>query len=95
MNEEQIKSQMLDNIMAAACRLTVSKKQAVKIVGGENRLSGLIKQGKLSFTQEGDGTTSKWKFNMADVFKYAHSCVDRKFINAMDAKPFVAQVFLF
>lgn len=95
MSEEQVKSQLLDNIMAAACRLSLSKKQAVKIVGGEKKLSDLIEQGKLSFTQNGEGATAKWKFNMADVLKHARCSVDRRFIDSVAAKPFTAQVFLF
>lgn len=96
MSEEQVKSQLLDNIMAAACRLSLSKKQAVKIVGGEKKLSDLIEQGKITFTQsDGTGPSAKWKFNMADVLKYARCSVDRKFIDSVAAKPFTAQVFLF
>lgn len=52
-------------------RLTLSKREAAAIVGGEERLNALHERRLIRIAKSGKGGNSRWACNMGDVIRYA------------------------
>lgn len=61
---------MLENILAAAEGLTLSKSEAVAIVGGNGTLRRLVAEGKIRAEKRTNAQNGKWWCNAADVFRH-------------------------
>ncbi len=59
---------LLSDILRSANRITFSKKEAARIVGGEKRLVSLIEDGLIRLTEQSKATA--WRLNASDVLRY-------------------------
>lgn len=58
---------LLQSILSRTTKLTFSKSEAIKIVGGEKRLLTLIANGKLDADKSSSAQNGKWRFNASQV----------------------------
>lgn len=59
---------LLNDIFIAANRITLSKKEAARVVGGEKHLDELIADGCIRMTDMSKATS--WRLNASDVFRH-------------------------
>lgn len=62
----------LASIYIAANKMSMSKTQAAKIVGGIRYLERLVKSGQIRMTQKVNQKGYKWYCNAYDVLRYAN-----------------------
>lgn len=67
MNECDVKSILLDNILSVLSDKTFSKDLSAEIVGGEAKLISLIESGKIAANKKSKSHNGKWYCNAAQV----------------------------
>ena len=65
-------------VLRAAERLRLTKRQAEVMVGGRRRLEKLVSEGKIEAVKKGERQTARWECNGADVIRYAKRVVSDK-----------------
>lgn len=71
MTRQEIENRMLGNIFRATSGMTVGKRTAARIVGGEKKLERLHVEGKIVCSGKGKGQSGKWRFDLASVLRYS------------------------
>lgn len=61
----------LQEILKAAERVTLSKNQAMTLVGGKRRLERLAAEGKISYVKTSTRKNGRWECNGSEVLRYA------------------------
>ena len=70
MNRQDIENRMLDNILSVTAGMTIGKRTAARIVGGEKRLQRLLTDGKVECAGKGKGQSGKWLFDLSSVLQH-------------------------
>lgn len=70
---QDLEQRMLTNILTATSGMTVGKRTASRIVGGEKKLERLLSEGKIGCAGRGKGQHGKWCFNLAEVLRYCRA----------------------
>lgn len=78
MNEDSIKSILLDNILSVFSDKTFSKDLSAEIVGGEKKLTSLMESGKIAFEKTNGSQNGKWYCNAAQVLMNCRAIKKRK-----------------
>lgn len=70
MTRQGIESRLLDNILAVTEGMTIGKRTAARIVGGEKKLERLHVSGAIECQGKGSGQNGKWRYNLAQVLRH-------------------------
>lgn len=70
MTRQDIENRLLENILAVTEGMTVGKRKAARIVGGEKKLERLLVEGKVGCTGKGKGQSGKWRFDLSQVLQH-------------------------
>lgn len=70
MTRRDIENRLLGNILAVTEGMTIGKRKAARIVGGEKKLERLYIEGKIVCAGKGKGQSGKWRFDLASVLQH-------------------------
>lgn len=70
MTRQEIENRLLGNILAVTEGMTIGKRKAARIVGGEKKLERLYIEGKIVCAGKGKGQSGKWRFDLASVLQH-------------------------
>lgn len=70
MTRQEIENRLLGNILAVTEGMTVGKRKAARIVGGEKKLERLLVSGAIQCTRDGGSKNSKWRYNLSQVLQH-------------------------
>ena len=70
MTRQEIENRLLERILAVTEGMTVGKRKAARIVGGEKKLERLLVAGKVTCTGKGKGQSGKWRFDLSQVLQH-------------------------
>ena len=70
MTRQQIENRLLENILAVTDGMTVGKRKAARIVGGEKKLELLTISGAIECQGKGGSKNGKWRYNLAQVLQH-------------------------
>jgi hypothetical protein len=73
MTRQDIENRMLQNILSATEGMTIGKRTAARIVGGEKRLERLHIEGKIMCAGKGKGQSGKWRFDLSSVLLHSRN----------------------
>lgn len=69
---------LLENILNIMSDFTFGKKDAMRIVGGEKKLTDLIAAGKIEATKPSETQNGKWFCNAAQVLRHCRNTRKKK-----------------
>lgn len=67
MTREEIETRLLENILSVTSGMTIGKRAAARIVGGEKKLELLHVSGAVECQGKGSGQNGKWRYNLSQV----------------------------
>lgn len=70
MTREEIETRLLENILSVTSGMTIGKRAAARIVGGEKKLELLHVSGAIECSGKGSGQNGKWKYNLSQVLQH-------------------------
>ena len=70
MTRQDIENRLLENILAVTAGMTIGKRAAARIVGGEKKLELLHVSGAIECSGKGSGQNGKWKYNLSQVLQH-------------------------
>ena len=70
MTREEIETRLLENILSVTSGMTIGKRAAARIVGGEKKLELLHVSGAVECQGKGSGQNGKWRYNLSQVLQH-------------------------
>ena len=70
MNRQDIENRLLENILKVTAGMTIGKRTAAYIVGGEKKLNRLMTEDKVVCVGKGKGQSGKWRFDLSTVLQH-------------------------
>ena len=70
MTRQEIENRLLENILAVTSGMTIGKRKAARIVGGEKKLELLHIAGAIECQGKGSSQNGKWRYNLSQVLQH-------------------------
>lgn len=70
MTRQEIENRLLENILAVTSGMTIGKRKAARIVGGEKKLEALHIAGAIECHGKGSSQNGKWRYDLSQVLQH-------------------------